>query len=280
MAPPDPDRRRILRGLFVAATALLAGCGETDRTTPEPAPPPNETGATATDAFGPGPEGDETPIANDTAPPPTGTAVPNDVVFSKPGGGEVAGTMYGGGDCAVVLVPQVDMDRQSWDQYGKHLAERGYRALAIDEGEDRKAAGVEGAVRFLRNTVGVTTVIVVGASTGGEAAVRAAVDRPESVDGVVTISAAGGQDVAGQLTMPTLFVVSEADAQRFVTTAEALVDGAPGETELITLEGDAHGQHLFQSPHAEMLRTRIDRFVEAVCLPAKPTPTGTGTTSP
>lgn len=279
MTQPNVDRRRILRWV-VAGTTVLAGCGRTDRSTPEPAPPPNATGSPPTDVLGPGPEDQETPIHNETAPPPTGTPRPDDVVFSKPGG-EVTATLYGGGDCAVVLVPQVDMDRQSWYQFAQRLAGRGYRAMAIDEGETRKAAGVEAAISYLRDSVGVEMVVVVGASTGGEAAVRAAAAaKSDTVDGVVTLSAAGGADVANQLAMPALFVVSEGDAQRFVTTAEQLAEGAPGEDQLVTYDGDAHGQGLLQSPHAEALRRRIGSFLSQVCQSRTGTPTVILTTTP
>lgn len=266
MTSPDPTRRRILLALG-AGTTLLAGCGDTDSTTPEPAPPPGTTTGQTTpgqETPGPGP-GEPTPEATDTAQQRTGTPVPDDVVFSKPGGGEVAATSYGSGDCGVVLVPQVDMDRQSWDQYARQLSAAGYRALAIDEGDERKAAGVLGGVQYLRDDRGVETVIVVGASSGAEAAVRASVESPDAVDGLVAISPAGGADVAGDLQAPVLAIVSEDDDEEYVTAAETLAQEAPGDGELVTYEGEAHGQHLFDSPHAEDLRSRMGAFVAGVC---------------
>lgn len=265
MASPDRTRRRTLLWLG-AGLSLLAGCGETDRTTPDPEPPPNGTGATPTEPLGPGPEGGEhTPAGTEPIQRGTGTAAPRDVVFSKPGGGEVAATLYGEGDCGVVLVPQIDMDRQSWDRYARRLADAGYRAIAIDEGESRKAAGVAAAVDYLRNEVGVESVVVIGASSGGAAAVRAAADDPDAVDGLVTLSAAGGADVADQLEPPAMFVVATGDAEEYVTTAETLAAAVPGEGDLVTYEGDAHGQALLESPHADAIRSRIGVFLEEVC---------------
>lgn len=274
MAPPDPGRRQTL-ALLAAAASALAGCGDPGPRTPE-STPPNETG---TDPLGPGP-GLETPSGNETEPPPApGTPAPEDVVFAKPNGGEVTATLYGGGDCAVVLVPQVDRDRQSWDQYARDLAEDGYLAMAIDEGTDRKTAGVTAAVNYLRRETVVEAIVLLGASTGGATAVRAAAAHPDAVDGLVTLSAGGGADVADQLSMPARFVVAEGDAQRFVSTAEALATDAPGEDQLLTYDGDAHGQALLESDHADDLRSRLGEFVAGVCEPVTATASPTSTRS-
>lgn len=289
MTPPDPERRRAL--LWVAAgTAGLAGCGVPERTTPNTAPPPNGTAGPGADGVGPGP-GEDTPAGDRTVQRGTGTPRPVDVVFTKPAGGEVPSTRYGSGDCGVVLVPQADRDRQSWDQYARRLAGSGYLALAIDEGERRKAAGVTAAVRYLREEAGVDAVVVIAASAGGEAAVRAVAERggadggtltadetvtdggtvagggsvAGAVAGLVVLSPAGGAEVAGRLSLPTLVVVAEGDADRYVETARALADGATGEAELATYEGDAHGQALLSSDHAEDLRGRIGDFLDRVC---------------
>lgn len=262
MTSPDPTRRRLLLALG-SGTTLLAGCGTID--SPAPAPSP-ETATPEPATTGPEPA-PETPRGTEEIQQGTATPVPDDVVFSKPGGGEVSATVYGSGDCGVVLVPQDDMGRQSWDRYARALGASGYRAVAIDEGEERRAAGVAAAVRYLGDELAVETVVVVGASVGGEAAVRASAENPDVVDGLVAISPAGGADRAGELTMPTLVVVSEGDDGQFVTTAEELADGAD-EAELVTYDGEAHGQHLLDSPHADDLRSRIDEFVATVCDPA------------
>lgn len=264
MTSPDPTRRRLLLALGSGLT-LLAGCGDTDSATPEPAPPP-DTGTPEPETAGPGPE-EGTPIGTETPQQGTGTPVPNDVVFSKPGGGEVSATIYGDGSCGIVLVPQVDMDRQSWDQYARQLAASGYQPMAIDEGEEEKAAAVTASVQYLIDERGVERVVAVGASTGGEAVVRASAESPDAVDGVVAISPAGGTDVAGDLTMPALIVVAEGDDESYVTAAEGIAAEAGENAELVTFEGEAHGQHLFES-HGEALRGRIGDFLADVCHPS------------
>jgi len=262
--PPDPGRRRVLAGAAVGL-GLLAGCGEFDRQTPGAAPPPTDTAQPP----GPGPGTPERPPSNRTAQPGTGTPVTAELVLSKAGGGEVPATLYGGGDCAVVLVPGADRDRQSWGPFADRVAAAGHLAMAIDEGDERKVEGVTAAVSYLRRETNVGAVVLVGADTGGEAVVRAAAAEPDAVDGVVALSPTGGPDVdaAPHLSMPTLVVVSADDESTVVETARRLVEAAPGSTTLVTYEGAAHGQTLFESPHAEDLRARVEAFVARVCDP-------------
>lgn len=273
MAPPDPDRRRVLLGL-AAGLSLLAGCGEFDRRTPGAAPPPTATPRPP----GPGPGTPERPPANPTGQRGTGRPATAELVLSKPDGGEVPATLYGGGDCAVVLVPGADRDRQSWAPYAGRLAAAGRLAMAIDEGEDRKVAGVTAAVTYLRRETNVGAVVIVGADAGGAAVVRAAAAGPEAVDGVVALSPTGSADAAPQLSMPTLVVATEDDDPAFVETARTLVDAAPGPATLVSYGGDAHGQALFESTHAADLRERLGTFLSRACEPAS-TPTGTPPTS-
>ncbi|MBX0324314.1 alpha/beta hydrolase [Halomicroarcula sp. F13] len=187
--------------------------------------------------------------ASSSATESTTTTGSSDVSFDTSGGATVEGTLYGAGDCGVVLVPQINLDRESWRPQAERLASNGWLALAIDEGEQRVAA-VRAAVEFLRSERAVSSVVLVGASTGGAAIVGAAAEIPDRVDGVVTLSAAGGAERAGALTGQKLFVVSEGDEQRFVDIATRLHDDASDPKRLLTFDGAAHGQRLFESEHS------------------------------
>jgi len=264
MTSPDPDRRRTILAL-AAGLIALTGCGDTDSETPEPAPPPDDETPTRTE---PGPGPDEPSPAMETPHQGTGTPVPDDVVFSKPGGGEVAATRYGTGDCGVVLVPQRDRDRQSWDQYARRLDAAGFQALAIDEGEQDKAAGVLAAVRYLRAERAADPVVVIGASVGGEAAIEAAAQDSPTIDGVVVLSPAGGEVAAETLVVPVLVLVA-ADDQPYTAVAEQIAGGVPGGSDLVTYAGEAHGQELLASDHADAVRSRILTFLQSVCAPER-----------
>lgn len=247
-----PTRRRLLGALAGAGVTALAGCtGDegtpTDTTTASPAGAGNADAATTTGTAS-------------TATPER----PTTVRFKSTAGTAVQGTLYGRGDCGVVLVPQINLDRGSWEPQATALAERGHVALAIDEDPDNRWQSALGAARFLRETTGVSTLVLVGASSGGEAVVRANANAETDVAGLVTLSAAGGADVAGQLQGRKLFVVSENDEDRFVRIARELHENAPDPARLKVYGGSAHGQRIFES-HGADLRRRLFGLVERAC---------------
>ncbi|WP_136718390.1 alpha/beta hydrolase family protein [Halorientalis salina] len=173
-------------------------------------------------------------------------------------------TLYGRGSCGVVLVPQINLDRESWHPQAERLASEGLVALPIDEGSDRVPA-VLAAVEYLRTEHSISHVVLMGASTGGEAAVVAAATKPDRVDGVITLSAAGGVVRANRLTGAQLFVVSRGDEQEFVDMACELNDRAPEPKHLEIYDGGAHGQRLFESPHRQDLWTNVLTTITNVC---------------
>lgn len=191
---------------------------------------------------------------------------PANVSFEAPHGETILATLYGEGDCGIVLVPQINLDRESWAGEAKRLADQNHLVLAIDEDPDNRSASVRGAITFLREQQEVSSIVLIGASSGGEAVVVANANAPDgAVDGTIAISPGGGADHASELQGRTLFVVSENDDDRFVRVANELHEGAPEPTALVTYEGAAHGQRIFESDHGDDLRGRITAFVEAVC---------------
>jgi putative phosphoribosyl transferase len=85
-----------------------------------------------------------------------------------------------------------------------------------------------------------------GASTGGAAALMAAVERPQAVRAIVcrgsrTDMAAG---VLAEVTAPTLLIVGEADSQVLTWNRESLAE-LPGEKRLEVIAG---ATHLFEEP--------------------------------
>lgn len=263
MTNRGPDRRRFLeRTAVVAGTISLAGCV----TTPwngESNPPP--AGGDSPDESGtdspPAPENgtsEETTQGNEVN--------PRTVSFEAPHGATIEATAYGSGGCGIVMVPQINKDRESWKPQAKTVAEMGHWALAIDEDPDDRPGSVRGAIRYLRDQQGLSTVLLLGASSGGEAVVVAnAESEPDTVDGTITLSAGGGVDHASDLQGRSLFVVSTNDDDRFVRVARELHEQAPKPKELVEYEGSAHGQQLFESDHAANLRDRIQTLISDVC---------------
>jgi dienelactone hydrolase len=198
------------------------------------------------------------------------------VSFSTDDGGVVFADVYGSGDQAVVLAHGGRFDRTSWTEQARALADAGYRALAIDfRGRGRSRVGpdsspddfyldVLAAVRWLR-AEGATTVSVVGASFGGGAAARAAVEaRPGEIDGIVLLahsSIAEPERMQGR----KLFIVTRDDARaggvpRLPEIREQY-DRAPGPKELLILDGSAHAQFVFETHEGERVMGEILRFL-------------------
>lgn len=270
--------RRTSRRQFLVSVGIvgLAGCtgirpgdepGGTDTATPTATSTTTDSPAegTATAA------GTETETATETQTTGTDsptTESPETVQFQSTAGTEVTGSLYGGRDgaCGVVLVPQINLDRGSWQPQAERLAGIGHLVLAIDEDPNNRAESARGALKYLRRTVGVDRILLVGASSGGEAVVRAdARAETGTVQGLVTLSAAGGVDVAEDLQGRKLFVVSENDDDRFVRTAKQLHEKAPEPKALKIYSGSAHGQGIFDTTHGDDLADRLFGLVEDVC---------------
>ncbi|WP_435317293.1 dienelactone hydrolase family protein [Haloarchaeobius sp. TZWSO28] len=258
----DQHRRRFLTTLGAVTVTSLAGCSSGSSTDDQPATtdatgtatPDDTTGQSGTDTPGTGErqkDGGET------------TTEPHTVEFESPAGTTVTGTLAGRGDCGVVFVPQVNLDRESWRPQRERFAAAGHRVLTIDEGE-RKTAAVRGAVQYLQSAHGIQQLVLVGASSGGEAVVEAAAAEL-AVDAVAALSPAGGSDAAGSLDARLLVVVSDGDEDRFVRTARDIHEGAAEPKELVTYDGAAHGQGLFESEHGDRLRQTLDEFVTTAC---------------
>lgn len=266
----DSSRRQFLtRVATVAGSTLLVGCLDGRAETRPPAgsstvPPATPTVESTSTPARSAPTATRSTSArasqhtSETSIPTT----PRLVSFRAPHRATIQATVYGDGDCGVVLVPQIDHDRESWQPQAERLATQGYHVLAIDEDPDDRASSVRGAIRYLRE-LGVTTLVLVGASSGGRAVVTAAAETDAPVDGVVTLSAAGGTEHADALGAESLFVVTTGDDDRFVRTARDLDDAASNAT-LVTYDGSAHGQAIFDT-HGEALDRRLRRFLSTVC---------------
>ncbi|WP_101297312.1 dienelactone hydrolase family protein [Halegenticoccus soli] len=197
---------------------------------------------------------------------PEGDTGPRNVTLPAAHGPTLDATLYGSGDCGVVLVPQIDRDRESWESEAKRLAGDGRLVLALDEDPDNRADSVLGSIRYMRGERGVSDLVVIGASSGGKAALFAnAKAEPGAVDGTATLSASGGVERASDLQGRLLFVISEREHEKYVRVGRELHAKAPEPKELVTYDGDEHAQRLFSGDNAGDVRRRLDAFVSEVC---------------
>ena len=205
-----------------------------------------------------------------------GCHAPRPTSFPTLDGGRVHADLYGRGDDAVLLAHGGRFTKESWAKEARVLAWEGYRVLAIDfrgRGASRGGPGateedyhldVAAGVRHLRET-GARTVSVIGASFGGWAAARAAVELSLEIDRLVLLAASidRPEDLPGR----KLFILAREDFRgegipRLPEIREQY-ERAPGPKELVILEGSAHAQFVFDTAQGERLMSEILRFLSA-----------------
>jgi pimeloyl-ACP methyl ester carboxylesterase len=241
--------------LLATVLAGVAGCSSDGGDAVEPAPSPSAS-----------------------APPLVGAACPADAA----GGTQVrfgeddylAGVVVGSGTTGVVLAHEYESDSCNWLPYAKRLAELGYTALAFDfggyggsglpVGTQSNEADVKEAAAYLR-AHGATTIVLMGASMGGEAALNDTRDvKPAAV---VSLSSPWvfGRDVVdpSRVTAPVLLVAGKDDAGGgFADAASLIASKAPSEHVTLKIVDSAeHGTALLRSAQAVAVERDIERFL-------------------
>ena len=182
---------------------------------------------------------------------------------------------YGSGTRAVLLVHGGRFTRESWKKQAGTLAQNGFYVLAIDfrgygqtipgtqEADWKHYPDVLSAVRYLRSH-GATSVAIVGASMGGDAAGDAvAASKPGEIDRIVVLAAQGG-DSPERLTVDKLFILSRDDKSGDgprMPGIFAAYQKAPPPKQMVILEGSAHAQFLFDTDQGPRLLDEILKFL-------------------
>jgi uncharacterized protein len=231
--------------------------------------------------------GASSPVAPFTV-TPTSTPVPSptpqqvradEVSFVAEDGMKLSGTMFvgeGAKDIGVVLAHMGahGADQRSWTSFAQTIAQWGFGALAFNFRADRSRLDrdVRAAVGFLRDQ-GYQRIVCTGASMGGTASLKAAVDT--DLAGVVVISSlwttgsgsTGGalivsrEDLA-QLTLPKLFVTTDKDGNGVPATMKAMYEAAPEPKALKIFPGTVHGTDIFFTPQGDEFRDLLVGFLE------------------
>ena len=200
------------------------------------------------------------------------------VSFPTEDGGIVYADVYGTGDRGVVLAHGGRFNKESWAVQAHTLATAGFRVVAIDfRGRGQSRGGpqsvsrddgahfdVLAAVQYLHQA-GASTVSVVGASFGGGATARAAVEAPRGVIDRIVLLAHSAIDTPERMKGQKLFITSRGDttgsgALRLPQIREQY-EQAPEPKELVILDGAAHAQFIFETPQGERLMREILRFL-------------------
>lgn len=199
------------------------------------------------------------------------------VSFPTDDGGVVFADVYGCGDHGVVLSHGGRFNKQSWAMQAQTLADAGFRVVAIDfRGRGQSRGGpqagsaddvrfdVLAAVEYLHET-GATTVSVVGASFGGWAAARAAVEATQGQIDRIVLLAASPIDEPERMKGRKLFITTRGDfSGNGVPRLPEIRDQyerAPDPKLLVILDGSAHAQHIFDTEQGPRLMREILRFL-------------------
>lgn len=191
-----------------------------------------------------------------------------DVSFPTSDGGLVHARLYGNSSRGVILAHGAVFNKESWRKQSELLARKDFLVLAIDfrgYGESRHETeknalhlDVLAAITYLEKR-GAERVSVVGGSMGGGAAARAAVlAKPDQIDRLILL-AHSPISQPDKLTGRKLFIVSRGDGIR--NSVQQQYEQAPEPKKLLLLNGNAHAQHIFKTPHASTLQDAIVRWL-------------------
>jgi hypothetical protein len=176
--------------------------------------------------------------------------------------------VLGSGPVGVVLSNQSDQDLCGWLPFGRTLAAHGFRVLLYDYGANpAPSLDVATAAGKLRS-LGVRTVLLIGASEGAKASLIAAPQLRPAVAGVVSLSAERterGVDVlpwAARLRSPVLFFTAKDDSYAAEPTPQLYKAAAKAASrQLVTLPGFAHGTDLLTGPTGPKVQAAILDFL-------------------
>lgn len=225
------------------------------------------------------------PTAIPTSLPPTTVPEPQTITFSTSDGATIEGTLYGSGDTAVIFSVMGNCKR-GWDDMADLVAQNGMTALtyqwrgcgesgSVDEVKIQKFVDdLRGAIDFMR-AQGAKKIILVGASLGGCASAKLAVESQAS--GLIVVASppeisqwdfeVQGADL--DTNIPKLFITAENDDTVSPNETRDLYDLAADPKEWQTYPGTAHGTDLFEGDSRVELEERILEFILTIATNGK-----------
>jgi len=194
---------------------------------------------------------------------------------------KLAGTLFGEGELAVILahMGMPDVDQRSWQPFARLLAERDFTALTFDFRGRGKSEGnpvyntlpfdIYAAIQFLQDR-GYERIVCIGASMGGTACMRAALDHDLAGLGVIASVMSNGKpnqvsvyDLQ-QLTLPKLLVYAGNEVPAVVIDMKIISEFAPEPKLIQVYQASAHGTNLFNTEYGGQLTDLLIGFLEAI----------------
>ena len=266
-----------------AASAFLICMLVLNACAPATAAPTATNSLTSLPAAEPSPTLAITPVesafasGNPTAAPLDDIVATHAVTFETPDGATITGELYGSGKTAVIFSVMGNC-KPGWREFAWLTAVQGLMALTYpwrgcresgftDEDELQKFVDdARGAISFTREQ-GAEKIILVGASLGGLASAKLAIESDAS--GIVVVASPPGipewgfEIVAADLStdIPKLFITAENDPTVPASATRQLHDLAAEPKEWQTYPGNKHGTDIFESDSGEAMQQRILQFI-------------------
>lgn len=214
--------------------------------------------------------------ADPTAAPLDDILTSHTVTFDTADGATINGELYGTGKTAVIFSVMGNC-KPGWREFAQLTAAQGYMALtyqwrgcktnSVDDALMQKFLDDTRAVIAFVREQGAEKIILVGASLGGCASAKLAVESQAS--GLVvlasppSISQWGFEIEAADLNtdIPKLFITAENDNTVPADSTRALYDLAAEPREWQTYPGSAHGTDLFEGESQAESQQRILEFI-------------------
>ncbi|HVF25546.1 MAG TPA: alpha/beta hydrolase [Anaerolineales bacterium] len=217
--------------------------------------------------------------ADPTAAPPDDILASHTVTFETEDGATINGELYGTGKTAVIFSVMGNC-KPGWREFAQLTAAQDYMALtyqwrgckanSVDQALIQKFLDdTRAAITFVREQ-GAEKIILVGASLGGCASAKLAVESQASglviVASPPSISQWGFEIESADLNtdIPKLFITAENDNTVPADSTRALYDLAAEPKEWQTYPGSAHGTDLFEGQSAAELQQRILSFIQMI----------------
>ena len=213
---------------------------------------------------------------NPTAAPLDDIIRTHSVTFNTADGATVNGELYGSGK-TVVIFSVMGNCKPGWREFAQVTAAQGFMALtyqwrgcrenSVDQVLIKKfVEDARAAIAFVRDQ-GAEKIILVGASLGGCASAKLAVESHAS--GLVVLASPpsipqwGFEIVSDDLAtdIPKLFITAENDDTVSTDAPRAVSDLAAEPKEWQTYPGTAHGTDLFEGESGSELQQRIIEFI-------------------
>jgi pimeloyl-ACP methyl ester carboxylesterase len=203
------------------------------------------------------------------------------VTFTSQDNVRLAGTLFGEGELAVILahMGMPGVDQQSWLPFARLLAERGFTALTLDFRGRGQSEGslqtnllvydIHAATQFLSER-GFERIVCIGASMGGTACMRAALDGDLAGLGVLASTLSNGDPTEvtafelQQLTLPKVFAYGGYDVILVISDMRIMSELSPAPKLVQVFPESAHATNLFNTESGEALTDLLVSFLEAI----------------